>query len=68
LHKAFGQAGVVLDGQSAYLGKWDTPESHRAYERAISEWPADQVQQVLGVALVQDDEVRVEAQPAAVLA
>jgi integrase len=38
LHRASGQAVVVLDGKSVYLGKWDTPSSHAAYRQAISEW------------------------------
>jgi integrase len=39
-HKASGQAVVVLDGKSVYLGKWDTPESRAEYARVIGEWLA----------------------------
>ena len=38
LHKATGQARVVLDGRSHYLGKYGTEESRREYERAVGEW------------------------------
>ena len=38
LHRASGQAVVVLDGKSIYLGKWNTPTSHAAYREAIAEW------------------------------
>jgi integrase len=40
LHKGSGQAVVVLNGKSIYLGKWDTPESKAEYERVIGEWLA----------------------------
>jgi integrase len=40
LHKGSGQAVVVLRGQSVYLGKWDSPESHTNYERVVEEWLA----------------------------
>src|SRR5262245_52175047 len=40
-HKASGQAVVVLGGKSFYLGKWDSPESHAAYERVVAEWLAN---------------------------
>jgi integrase len=40
-HKGSGQAVVVLDGRSIYLGKWDTPESKAEYERVIAEWLAN---------------------------
>ena len=37
-HKGSGQAVVVLDGTSFYLGKWGTPESRPEYERVVAEW------------------------------
>src|SRR5262249_32801420 len=40
LHKGSGQAVVVLNGTSVYLGKWNTPESRSEYERVIAEWLA----------------------------
>src|SRR5262245_55634873 len=40
-HKGSGQGVVVLDGQSIYLGKWNTPESRTEYERIIAEWLSD---------------------------
>jgi hypothetical protein len=40
LHKGSGQAVVVLDGQSIYLGVWESPESRAKYERVIAEWLA----------------------------
>jgi hypothetical protein len=39
-HKGSGQAVVVLNGTSVYLGKWQSPESHAEYERAIAAWLA----------------------------
>jgi integrase len=41
LHKASGQAVVVLNGMSVYLGKWNTPMSRVEYERVIAEWLAN---------------------------
>lgn len=40
LHKPTGQARVVLDGQSHYLGKYGSEESHRRYEQLITSWLA----------------------------
>jgi integrase len=40
LHKGSGQAVVVLNGKSVYLGVWQTPESRTRYEQVISEWLA----------------------------
>jgi len=37
-HKGSGQAVVVLDGTSIYLGKWSSAESREKYERVIAEW------------------------------
>jgi integrase len=37
LHKGSGQAVVVLNGKSIYLGVWDSPASHAEYERVIAE-------------------------------
>ncbi len=39
-HKGSGQAVVVLNGTSVYLGTWDTAESRAKYERVICEWLA----------------------------
>ena len=33
-----GQARVILNGKTHYLGAWGTPESHEAYSRLIREW------------------------------
>jgi hypothetical protein len=41
LHKPSGQAVVTLDGRDIYLGKHDTPESRREYDRLIAEWLAN---------------------------
>lgn len=38
LHKASGQAVVVLSGRSYYLGAYGSPESRKLYERRIAEW------------------------------
>ena len=38
LHKPTGQARVQINGESFYLGKHDSPESHERYERLIAEW------------------------------
>src|SRR4051794_12019343 len=40
-HKGSGQAVVVLDGRSVYLGKWNSPESKTEYDRVIAEWLAN---------------------------
>jgi hypothetical protein len=40
LHKASGQAVVVLGGVSHYLGKHNSPESLAEYEQVLSEWLA----------------------------
>ena len=40
-HKASGQAVVVLDGRSHYLGAWNSSKSRAEYERLIAEWLAD---------------------------
>src|SRR4051812_31330529 len=41
LHKATGQAVVVLRGHSVYLGKFGTPESRARYDRVIARYLAD---------------------------
>lgn len=41
-HKASGQAVVVLNGRSFYLGVFGTPESKAEYQRLIGEWLANQ--------------------------
>ena len=38
LHKATGQAVVVLRGRSYYLGKFGSPESKAEYRRVM--WPS----------------------------
>ncbi len=40
LHKASGQARVVLNGQTHYLGPHGSPESKAEYDRLIAEWLA----------------------------
>ncbi len=42
LHKASGQARVVLSGKTHYLGPFDSPESRRKYDRLIGEFLAGQ--------------------------
>jgi hypothetical protein len=37
-HKATGQALVVIDGKSIYLGKYDTAEARERYDRVVAEW------------------------------
>src|SRR4051812_1074095 len=44
-HRASGQAVVVLDGRSFYLGKYDTPDSRAEYDRVVAEWLANRRQQ-----------------------
>jgi integrase len=39
-HKATGQAVVVLNGRSIYLGPWNTAQSRAKYERVLAEWLA----------------------------
>jgi integrase len=38
LHRASGQAVVVIKGKSVYLGKWNTPASHAAFRQVVAEW------------------------------
>ena len=40
LHKPTGQARVVLDGLSHYLGKFGGEESRKKYQQLISSWIA----------------------------
>src|SRR5258708_2420786 len=44
LHRATGQAVVVLDRRSYYLGKYDTPQSRAEYARVVAEWLANRRQ------------------------
>jgi hypothetical protein len=37
LPKGSGQAVMVLNGRSVYLGVWNSSESHAKYERAVAE-------------------------------
>jgi integrase len=37
-HKPSGQAVVTLNGRDQYLGKWNTAESRKEYDRLIAEW------------------------------
>lgn len=39
-HKATGQARVVLNGQSHYLGEYGSEDSRKKYEQIISSWIA----------------------------
>lgn len=41
LHKATGQAVVVLRGRSVYLGRFGSPESRAKYDRVIARFLAD---------------------------
>jgi hypothetical protein len=41
LHKASGQAVVVLGGRSHYLGKFGTADSKAEYQRLTGEWLAN---------------------------
>ena len=38
LHRASGQAVVALNGRDIYLGRWNTPESKREYQRLVGQW------------------------------
>lgn len=40
LHKASGRAVVTLRGRNIYLGKYGSPESRAAYDRAMREFIA----------------------------
>jgi hypothetical protein len=40
LHKPTGQARVVLDGRTYYLGKYGTDESRQRYQQLIARWAA----------------------------
>ena len=40
LHKASGNAAVMLDGKYLYLGKYGTAEAQERYDRLIAEWLA----------------------------
>jgi len=40
LHKASGQAYVVLSGKAIYCGKPDDPATEQRYHRALAEWMA----------------------------
>jgi integrase len=39
-HKPTGQAVVTLDGRDIYLGRWNSTQSRREYDRLIGEWLA----------------------------
>ena len=38
LHKASGQAMVLLDGKAFYLGPYGTDVSRREYDRLVGDW------------------------------
>jgi integrase len=40
LHRPSGRAVVTINGRDIYLGDFDSPESHQAYDRIIGEWLA----------------------------
>lgn len=42
LRHASGQARVVLDGETVYLGKFGTPEAHARYAEVVQRWQAGQ--------------------------
>lgn len=37
-HKGSGQALVVIDGKSIYVGKHGTPQAQEQYDRVVAEW------------------------------
>jgi hypothetical protein len=46
LHKASGQARIIVGGRTIYLGKYDSPESKEAYARWIARLTVTQSSQV----------------------
>jgi hypothetical protein len=38
-HKGSGQAFILVDGQSYYLGPWDSSQAKEAYRRFLIEGP-----------------------------
>lgn len=42
LHQATGQARVVVDGKTHYLGTYGSPESHARYEKILAKWRLQQ--------------------------
>jgi hypothetical protein len=42
LRHASGQARVVLDGETVYLGKFGTPEAHARYAEVVQRWRTGQ--------------------------
>ena len=38
LHKATGQARVILNGKTHYLGAYGTPEAHVGYAELLRRW------------------------------
>ncbi len=40
LHKASGQARVIIDGRHIYLGKYNSPESRQGCARIVAEMSA----------------------------
>ena len=44
LHKASGQAVVVLNGTSIYLGPFDSPESRARYDRVVARYLTDRAE------------------------
>jgi integrase len=40
LHKASGNAAVMLNGRYLYLGRFGTPEAQERYDRLVGEWLA----------------------------
>lgn len=42
LRHGSGQARVILDGQTVYLGKFGTPEAHARYAEVVQRWQAGQ--------------------------
>jgi hypothetical protein len=39
-HKGTGEAVVVLDGRSIYLGRWNSPQSRDKYQSVLAQWLA----------------------------
>jgi hypothetical protein len=46
---ASSQAVVRIHGRDRYLGRYGSPESYEAYERAIAEWRAGRATEVAAV-------------------
>jgi hypothetical protein len=52
LHKPSGQARVIINGQTIYLGKYGSKESKERYHRLLAEFPTPESR----VLVIEDDE------------